>query len=145
MQAGAVHKPYHRDSCDHTAAGHDVPGAVQLGEERTRHVVRHEESRQGDDDQVVEKEHPAGDEAPEVVEGDADEGRGAAGLANCRSPLGVGERDDQEEQAGREQHERREAERAQRDDAEREVDRRGDLPVGDREERGSVENPLKPG
>jgi hypothetical protein len=70
------------------------------------------------------------------------ERRGAAGLANRSGSLGVGERHDQEEQAGRQKHERREAESVQRDDAEGEIDRRGDLAVGDREERGSVENPL---
>ena len=59
--------------------------------------------------------------------------------------LGVRERDEQEEQPGDEQHERREAERVQGDDAEREVDRRGDLAVGDREERARVELAAEPG
>ena len=94
-------EPDHRDSRDHAAAGHDVPRAVDLREEGTRDVVGHEQGRQGDDDQVVEEEHPARDEAPEVVERDADERRSASGLANCRCALGVGQRDDQEEQAGR--------------------------------------------
>src|SRR5439155_22519391 len=120
----------------------DGPGTVYLGEERSRHVVREEESTERDDDQVVEGGAPAGDEAPEVVERDPGERRGAAGLANRSGSFGVGERHDQEEQAGRQKHERREPESVQGDDAEREIDRRGDLAVGDREERGSVENPL---
>ena len=43
----------------------------------------------------------------------------------------------------REEHDRREAERVRGDDPEREVDRRGDLAVGDREERRSVEDALE--
>src|SRR5256714_2189232 len=55
----------------------------------------------------------------------------------------VDERDDDEEQAGGEQDRGGEAVRVQRDDAESEVDRRSDLPVRDREERGGVEDPLQ--
>ena len=61
--------------------------------------MRHEERRERDHDQVVEEEHPAGEEAGEVVERDADERRGAARLADRRRPLRVRERDDEEEQA----------------------------------------------
>ena len=42
-------------------------------------------------------------------------------------------------EADAEQHERREPDGVERDDPEREVDRRGDLAVGDREERARVE------
>ena len=133
-----------RDAGDHPAARDDVPGPVELREEGTCDVVRQEERGQGDDDQVVEEQNPARDEAPEVVERDADERRGAARLADRGRSLSVRERDDEEEEAGREQHRRREPERAQGDDSEREVDRGGDLPVGDREQCGSVENPLQP-
>ena len=48
-------------------------------------VVRHEERRERDHDQVVEEEHPAGHEAGEVVERAADEGRGAARLRQRRT------------------------------------------------------------
>ena len=44
-----------------------------------------------------------------------------------------------------EQDDRREAERVRGEDAEREVDRRGDLAVGDGEERARVELALEPG
>jgi hypothetical protein len=107
--------------------------------DRRAQVVRHEERRERDHDQVVEKENPAGHEAGEVVERAPDERRGAAGLRERRGRLGVGDGDEQEQQAGDEQHERREAERVQRDHAEREVDRGRDLAVGDREQRPRVE------
>ena len=106
-------------------------------------VVREEQRRERDHDQVVEEEHPAGEEAGEVVERDPDERRSAAGLADRRRPLGVRERDDEEEQPDDAEHDGREAERVQRDDAEREVDRRRDLAVGDRRERGRVEHTLQ--
>ena len=82
--------------------------------ERPAEVVRQEERRERDHDQVVEEEHPAGQEAGEVVERVADEGRRAAGLRDRRRALRVRERDD----AGRaaptsEQHVRREPERVQ--------------------------------
>ena len=97
-------------------------------------VVRQEERREGGDDQVVEEERPARDEAGEVVERAPDERRGAAGLAQLGRALGVRQRDDEEEQPGREQDVRREPERPRRDDPEREVDGAGDLAVRDAEE-----------
>ena len=107
------------------------------------HVVRQEQRRERDHDQVVEEERPAGEEAGEVVERAADEGRCAARLRNRGRALCVRERDDEEESADQGQHLGREAERVQRDDPEREVDRGGDLAVRDREERGRVEHPLE--
>src|SRR5439155_13328712 len=104
---------------------------------------RQEERRERSDDQVVEEERPACDEAGEVVEGAPDERSRAAGLAQLGGPLGVRERDDQEEDAGGEQDLGREPERVQRDDPEREVDRRGDLAVGHGEQRGAAEPALK--
>jgi hypothetical protein len=106
--------------------GRDVDGVAE--------VMRKEERGKRADDQVVEEEHPAGDEPGEVVERAPDEGRGAAGLAELGGPLGVRERDDEEEDAGPEQDPGREAERVRCDDPEREVDRGGDLPVGDRDQ-----------
>ena len=111
--------------------------------ERRPEVVRHEERRKGDHDQVVEEERPAGQEAGEVVERPTDEGSGATGLGNRRGALGVGERDDEEEGADEGEHLGREAQRVQGDDPEGDVDRGGDLAVGDREQRGRVENALE--
>src|SRR5581483_220273 len=113
--------------------------------DREAEIVAEEERRQRDDDQVVEEEHPAGEEAGEVVEGDADERRGAARLADGRRSLRVRERHDDEEQPDNAEHGGRQAERVQRDDPEREVDRGGDLPVGDGGERRRVERPLQAG
>ena len=126
---------------DHEDGDDDVPRvAIERADaQRAGQVVRQEERRQGDHDHVVEEERPAGDEACKVVRSAPDEGRRATGLGQRRSSLGVRERDDQEEHADSEQDDRREAERVGGDDAEREVDRRGDLAVGDREERARVE------
>ena len=113
--------------------------------QRGAEVVRQEQRRERDHDQVVEEERPAGQEAGEVVERPANKGRGAAGLGDRGRALGVRERDDEEERAREGQDLGREAEGVQGDDPERDVDRRGDLAVGHREERGSVENPLQAG
>ena len=101
--------------------------------------MRHEQRRERDHDQVVEEDRPAGQEPELVVERAADEGRGAAGLGERGGALRIGERDEHEQRADREQHPRRQAERVQRDDAEREEERRGDLAVGDRGQRGRRE------
>src|SRR5262249_42376631 len=119
----------------------DVPRVTLEGVdlERGAEVVRHEERRERDHDQVVEEERPAGHEAGEVVHRAAHEGRRAACLPERRRRCGVRERDEKEEEADAEEDERREAERVESDDPEREVDRRGDLAVGDGEERAGVE------
>jgi hypothetical protein len=101
--------------------------------------VRQEERGERDHDQVVEEERPAGDEAGQVVDRAPNERGGAARLRQRRRRFCVRQRDEQEEQADAKENERREAERVQGDDAEREVDRRRDLAVGDREERAGVE------
>ena len=123
----------------------DVPRALaqRRGRKRRREVVRQEQRRQRDDDEVVEEERPAGREAGEVVERAPGERRGAAGLGDRGRALRVRERDDEEEEAGREQDDRRQAERLRRDDPEREVDRGADLVVRGREERRRVEDALE--
>jgi len=133
------------DRCDNHAGSDHVarPPGDRVDAEGEPEIVRDEERREGDHDQVVEEEHPAGEEAGEVVEGDAHECCGASGLANRRRPLGVGERDDEEEQTDEPEDDRREAQRVQRDHAEREVDGGGDLAVRDGGERGRVEGALQ--
>ena len=134
-------QPHERHDQDDGHRDHDVPRvpAERRNAQRAGQVVREKERRERDHDQVVEEERPAGEEAREVVQRAPDEGRRAARLRQGGGALGVGERDDQEEDADRQQHERREPERTRGDDAEREVDRRGDLAVGDGEERTGVE------
>ena len=145
VEARPADEPDRRDPGDDPDRRDDVPGLalepVQV--ERVAEVVRQEQRRERDHDQVVEEQHPAGREAGEVVERDARERGGAAGLGDRRRSLRVRERDEQEEDAGEEQDGRGEPERLLGDDPEREVDRRGDLAVGDRGERGDVEHPLQ--
>ena len=145
MQSRAMDQAYGGDAGDDAAADDHVPGALDLREECPGNVVRDEESRERDHDQVVEKQDPAGGEAPKVVERNPNERRCAAGLADRRRSFRVREGDDQEQEPRREQHRGGEAERVQRDDPEREVDRGGDLAIRDREERRSVEDPLETG
>jgi hypothetical protein len=105
--------------------------------------VRREEAGEGDDDQVVEEEHPAGHEAERIVERTADEGGGAAGLRDRGGAFGVREGHEQEEGADEEEDERCETERVERDDAEGEVERGADLAVGDGCERRGPEGALE--
>ena len=143
----AAEEPDACDARDDDAGGDHVTGSAgdRVDAEREAEVVRDEECGQRDHDQVVEEEHPAREEAGEVVEGDADERRSPTGLADRRGALRIRERDDQEEEPDDAEHERREPERVQRDDAEREVERRRDLAVGNRGERRRVENSLELG
>ena len=87
-------------------------------------------------DQVVEQDRPAGDEAPELVEGVARERRGAAALDVERGALDVGGHRDGEEEPGDHVDERRQPERVAGDDAEREEHRRDDGAQRDGEQRG---------
>src|SRR3954447_10914820 len=137
---------HERDRDDHDAADNHVSGPLRdrVPADREAEVVREEERGERDHDQVVEEERPAGHEPGEVVERDADEGRGAARLSDRRRPLGVRHRHDEEEHADDREHERREPERMQRDDAEREVEGGSDLSVRDRRESRRVEYPLQP-
>ena len=106
-------------------------------------VVRDEERRERHDDEEVEEERPAGQESGEVVRRAPDEGRCASRLGNRGGALRVRERDDEEERAREQEHERREPERGGGDDAERDVQRGGDLAVGDGEQRRRVEHALE--
>ena len=144
VQSRPVQQPDRSDRGDDAAPRDDVPRPMDLREERTRDVMRHEQCRERDHDQVVEEERPAGHEPGEVVVRDAYECRGAAGLADGRGALRVRQCDDEEEPADDEKDERRQAERVERDDPEREIDRRGDLAVRDREQNRRVEDALEP-
>jgi hypothetical protein len=128
-----AHQADESDRDDHYAAHDHVAGALRdrMPADREPQVVREEEGRERDHDQVVEKERPAGDEPGEVVEGDADEGRRAAGLPDHRRPLRVRQGHDEKEDADHGENRRRQPERVQGDDAEREVDRGRHLAVRD--------------
>ena len=147
VEPRAPHEPRRRDQGDQHGAGDRVARMARdrVDAEREPEVVREEQRRQRDHDQVVEEEHPAGEEAREVVERNPDEGRRASRLADRRRPLRVRQRHDQEERPDDPEDRRRESERVQRDDPEGEVDRGGDLAVGDRGESRSVEGPFQAG
>ena len=146
MEARAANDPYACDGGDEQAADDRIPrGLSERGlADRAGEVVRREDRGERHDDEEVEEEHPAGDESGQIVERATHEGRRAAGLRQCRRPLRVRERDENEDRTGDEENERREAERGRCDDPERDIERRRDLPVCDREERRSVEDTFEP-
>ena len=137
--------PHPCDRGDERAADDGIPRRLPKRRlaDRASEVVGHEERRERHDDEEVEEEHPARHESGEVVERTAHEGRRASGLRQGGGALRVRERDEDEHRAGDEEDERREAERGRRDDSERDVQGGCDLPVGNREERRSIEDALE--
>ena len=119
----------HQDRMTHDAADAVVRPRLEDRPEDAQ-VVGHEEGRDGDGDDVVEHQRPAGVEAPELVEGAAGEARRAARLGNIGRRLGVRPGGGAEQQAGEHEDQRRGAERRQRHHAEGVVDRRADVAVG---------------
>ena len=111
---------------------------LSAGEERAQ-VVRHEERRDRDREDVVEAQRPAGEERDDVVEGVARERGGAAGFREHRGALGVGFGREHEQPAGEQEHQRREPERVRGDEPERVVDRGADVAVGGREQPGHAD------
>ena len=106
-------------------------------------VVRGGERAQRHEDQVVEADRPAGDEADELVERVAgDHGRPAALLVQRRA-LDVGRHDHREQHAAGQEHGPGEPERALGDEAGREVDRGGDEALDDPEQRRAAELALE--
>ena len=129
---------------DHHAPADDVPRVLAQRRPEDREVVRHEERRDGDRDDVVEHLRPGRPERDELVEGVAREARRAAGLREAHRAFGVGGRGGGEDHAGDHEHDRRQAEREDGRDAERVVDRGADVAVGGREERRRPEDALEP-
>ena len=118
------------------------PGLGEAAPDRLQ-VVRHRDRRQGDHDQVIDQDRPAGDEGDKLVEGVAGEGRRAAALAEHRPALDVAERGQAEQQARGEEDQRRQAEAAVGDDPEGEVDREADRRVGGGEQPGDADAALE--
>jgi hypothetical protein len=112
----------------------DVPRPVRKRGPERAEVVRHEEGRDRDREDVVEAQRPAGDERDELVERVSRERGGASGLRNHRGALGVGLRGEREQAARDHEDDRRQSERVGGDDPERVVDRRPDVPVRGREQ-----------
>ena len=124
-------------------AADDVPRVLLQRLPEDREVVRHEERRDGDRDDVVEHLRPRRPERDELVEGVAREARRAAGLGEADGALGVGGGGRGEEDAGDHEDERRQPEREDGGDAERVVDRGADVAVRGREERVRTEDALE--
>ena len=123
-----------RDVDDDRERDHQLDRArAGLAPER-REVVRRRERGDRDEDQEVEEDRPARDEAPQLVERVAGEHRRAAAVLVQRGALDVGHRRQDEEQPGDEVDDRGEPERVVGDDPEREVDRARDRRVDDRED-----------
>ncbi len=120
---------------DHDQAPEDVVRVVleraEAGERAQ--VVRHEERRDRDREDVVEAQRPAGEERDDVVEGVARERGGAARFGEHRGALGVRFRGQREQPAGEHEDQRRQPERVRGDEPERVVDRGADVAVGGRE------------
>ena len=127
---------------DHDRAADDVPRVRPQRLPEDREVVRDEERRHGDGDDVDEHLRPARREADELVERMPREARGAAGLREARRAFRVGRRRRREHDAGDDEDERRQPERVDGREAERVVDRGADVAVGGREERGRAEHAL---
>jgi len=109
--------------------------AMPEGAPEHARIVGRRVARDGDQDDVVEQDRPACDEADQLVERVAREHRRAAALRVHRRALGVRHRRQGEQHRADEEDDRRQTERVAGDDAEREVDRSRDRRVDDREQR----------
>ena len=119
---------------DHDQATDHVARRVRQRRPERAQVVRHEEGRDRDREDVVEAERPPGDERHELVERVPREARGAARLGEHRRSLGVRLGGEREQPPREHEHDRREPERVGRHQAERVVDRRTHVAVGGREQ-----------
>ena len=133
----------HDERDDDDDPADDVPGVLPQRLPEDREVVRDEEGRRGDGDDVDEHLRPGGAERDELVEGVPGEAGGAAGLGEPHRPLGVGGRGGGEDDARRDEDERRQPERVDGGEAECVVDRRADVAVRGGEQRGRAEDTLQ--
>ena len=128
---------------DDDRADDDVPRVLPQRPPEDRQVVRDEERRDGDRDDVVEHLRPRRPERRELVEGVAREARRAARFRIPDRPLGIRGRRRREEDAGDDEDERRQPEGEECGDAEGVVDRRSDVSVRRREKRVRSEDALE--
>ena len=106
------------------------PGAVPERTPEDGQVVRDEEGRDRDRDDVIEHLPPGGDEADHLVEGVAGEARGPARLGVHHGRLGVGGGGEHEDQPGDDEGDRGQPEGEGGGHPERVVDRGADVAVG---------------
>ena len=143
VQAGCFPDPddvQEHEENDHERASDDVPRVLAQGAPEDREVVRDEERRDGDRDDVVEHLRPGRAERNELVECVAGEARGAAGLGIANGALRIRRGSSGEDEPADEKDERRQSERDSGDQPERVVDRGADVAVSSREERRSPEH-----
>ena len=129
-----VHRHEHDD--------HEIPTTMSHGfvPERLpedREVMRDEEGRDRDGDDVIQQLRPRGAEADRLVERVPGEARRASRLRIANRPLGVGHRRAGEDQSRDHEDDRRQPQREDSGNAERVVDRGADVAVDGREERGA--------
>ena len=130
-----------RDEHDnHDRAADDVPRVRAQRLPEDREVVRDEERRDGDGDDVDEHLRPGGRERDELVERVPREARRAAGLRVANRAFGVGGSRAGEDHARHDEDDGRQAERIDRSQAERVVDRGADVAVRGGEERRRAED-----
>ncbi len=130
-----------RQQADQDDRADHVRGTLTQWLPEDREVVRHEEGRDRNRDDVGEHLAPSRDEAEQLVECVTREARGATGLRVHHRRLGVGGGGEDEDDAGDHERDRGQPERIERHDAERVVDRRADVPVGGREQRAGAVHP----
>ena len=123
-----------RERRDDPDPGDDVARALGERLPEDTEVVRHEEGRDRDRDDVVEHLPPARDEAHELVEGVSREAGGSSGLREHHRPFDVGGGGADEDQPRDHERERGQPERERGDDAERVIDRGADVAVGGAEQ-----------
>ena len=123
VSAGHVRDVEDRGQRDHQRRDRQLHIAPAERPGDRRQVVRDRDRRRCDHDQVVDQDRPARDEADQLVERVAGEGRRAAPLPEHRAPLDVGERGEREHQPGQQEDHRRQAQPAVGHHADREVDR----------------------
>ena len=140
LHADDVERDEHHDD-DHAAD--DVPRVRPQRLPEDREVVRDEERRDGDRDDVDEHLRPARREAHELVERVPGEARRAPGLRKACRASGVRRGRRGEHDPGDDEDERRQPEGVDGRQAERVVDRGADVAVRGREERGRAEHALQ--
>ena len=128
---------------DDDGAADDVPRVRVQRLPEDREVVRDEERRRGDGDDVDEHLGPGRPEGDDLVERVAREARGAAGLGIADRALRVGGGGGGEDDARDDEDERRQPEREDGREAERVVDRGADVAVGGSEERRRAQHALE--
>ncbi len=128
---------------DHDRAADDVPRIRLQGLPEDREVMRHEERRRGDRNDVHEHLGPRSPEADDLVERMPSKARRPTRLRVENRALRVGGRRHREHQPRDEEDQRRQSEGVDRRESEGVVDRRADVAVSSGEERRRSKDSLE--